>query len=67
MEIPKEQIIDLIRERMGGDKAAEAEGQLPDQVDPSAHGELLSRFGVDPKELLGKIPGLGGLGDKLGL
>lgn len=66
MEIPKEMIINLIRERLGGDKAAEAEGELPEKVDTEQHSDLLSKFGVDPQELLGG-GGLGGLGSKLGL
>jgi hypothetical protein len=65
MEIPKDKILDLIRERAGGDKADQAAGELPDQVDPEQHGDVLAKFGIDPQELLS-----GGLGDaaaKLGL
>jgi hypothetical protein len=65
MEIPKEMILNLIRERLGGDKASEADQELPDQVDTEKHGDLLSKFGIDPQELLGG--GLGGIGGKLGL
>ncbi|MDX6688452.1 MAG: hypothetical protein QOF26_2477 [Baekduia sp.] len=65
MEIPKDKIIELIRQRAGDDKADQAGNELPDQVDPEKHADLLSKFGIDPKDLLG-----GGLGDaagKLGL
>jgi hypothetical protein len=65
MEIPKDKIIELIRQKAGGEQADRAAGELPDQVDPEKHADLLSKFGVDPQELLGG--GLGGLGDKLGL
>ena len=65
MEIPKDKIIELLRERGQHDQAAEAESQLPDQVDPEQHADLLSRFGIDQQELLAKLPG--GLGNKLGL
>ena len=65
MEIPKEAILNLIRERLGGDKAQEADQQLPDQVDPEQHSDLLSKFGINPQELLGG--GLGGIAGKLGL
>ncbi|HEX8206466.1 MAG TPA: hypothetical protein VF587_10440 [Solirubrobacteraceae bacterium] len=65
MEIPKDAITKLITERFGGDRAAEADRELPDQVDPEQHGDLLSKFGVDPKELLGG--GLGGIAGKFGL
>jgi hypothetical protein len=65
MEIPKDKIIALIRQRSGGEKADQATGELPDQVDPERHGDLLSKFGIDAKELLGG--GLGGVAGKLGL
>jgi len=65
MEIPKDKILELIRERAGGDKADQAAGELPDRVDPEQHGDLLAKFGIDPQELLGG--GLGGVTDKLGL
>ena len=65
MEIPKDKVLDLIRERVGGDRADQAAGELPDQVDPQKHGDLLSKFGIDPQDLLSG--GLGDLGGKLGL
>ncbi len=65
MEIPKDKIIELIRQRAGGDQAEQAESELPDQVDPEQHADLLSKFGIDPKELLGG--GLGDVAGKLGL
>ncbi|HEX8121082.1 MAG TPA: hypothetical protein VF549_07440 [Solirubrobacteraceae bacterium] len=68
MEIPKDKIIELIRERVGGDRAQEADRELPDQVDPEKHAGLLEKFGLDPKDLLsGGLGNLGGLGGKLGL
>jgi hypothetical protein len=65
MEIPKEKIVELIRQRAGGDKADQANNELPDQVDPEQHADLLSKFGIDPKDLLGG--GLGDVAGKLGL
>ena len=65
MTIPKEQILDLLRQRGQHDQAADAEGKLPDQVDPEAHGGLLSQFGLDPMELLKMFAG-GGAGGGLG-
>ena len=69
MEIPKEKVLELIKAKLGGEKAAEADKELPDQVDPEQHAGLLSKFGLDPAELIGSIGGggLGGLGGKLGL
>jgi hypothetical protein len=74
MEIPKEAILEFLRERGDSDQANQAERELPDQVDTERDSGLLSRFGVDPQELLAmaeRIPGLkeklpGGLGEKLG-
>lgn len=65
MEIPKDKILELIRERVGGQQADQAAGELPDQVDPQQHGDLLAKFGLDPQELLGG--GLGDVAGKLGL
>jgi hypothetical protein len=65
MEIPKDKVLELIRERAGGEQADQAANELPDQVDPEQHADLLSKFGVDPQELLGG--GLGDIGGKLGL
>ncbi len=55
MEIPKEKIIELLKERGDHGKAAEAEQELPDKVDHEEHSNLLGKHGIDPKELLGKI------------
>lgn len=64
MQIPKEQILELLRSRGDDDKAAQAEGELPDQVDTEQHADLLQRLGIDPGDLAGS---LGGISDKLGL
>lgn len=61
MEIPKEQILQTLRDRGDHDQAQQADQTLPDQVDPEQHKDLLGQVGVDPGELLG------GLGGKLGL
>jgi len=65
MEIPKEKIVELLRDRGDDDKADQAARELPDQVDPQEHADVLSKFGIDEQELADKLPG--GLGDKLGL
>jgi hypothetical protein len=65
MEIPKDKVLQLLRERGDHDKAEQADQELPDQVDPEQHGDLLQKYGIDPKDLAGKLPG--GVGDKLGL
>jgi hypothetical protein len=64
MEIPKEKILELLRERGEHDKAERAHSELPDRVDPERDKGILDQLGIDPQDLLGKLPG--GLGDKLG-
>jgi hypothetical protein len=67
VEIPKEQILQLLRSRGEDQKAEQAQGELPDQVDPQQHADLLGRLGIDPQELLGGLGGAGGIAGKLGL
>jgi hypothetical protein len=64
MQIDKSQILEFLRSKGDEEKAGQAEAELPDQVDTERHAGLLSKFGIDPADLLRKLPG--GLGDKLG-
>jgi hypothetical protein len=57
VEIPKEQIIQLLQERGEGDQAGQAEQELPEQVDPEQDSDLLSRFGLDPQDVISKFGG----------
>ena len=57
MEIPKDKVLELIRSRGDHDQADQAEQELPDSVDPERDKGLLDKFGVDPKELMGKLGG----------
>ena len=61
MELPKDKIIALLRERGENDKADRANDELPDQVDTDKDGDLLDKLGIDPGSVLG------GIGNKLGL
>jgi hypothetical protein len=61
VQIPKEKILDLLRERGADDKVQQASQELPDQVDPEQHRDQLEKLGINPDDLLG------GVGDKLGL
>jgi hypothetical protein len=63
MEIPKEKILELLKQRGEDDKAAQADQELPDTVDPDRDKGLLEKIGIDPQDLAGN---LGGLGEKLG-
>jgi hypothetical protein len=64
MEIPKDKILELLRQRGDHDKPEKAERELPDTVDTERDKSLLDKLGIDPQDLMGN---LGGLGDKLGL
>lgn len=57
MEIPKDKVLELIRDKGHADKAGEAEQELPDKVDPERDSGLLAKFGLEPKDLLGKLGG----------
>jgi hypothetical protein len=61
MEIPKDQILQLRRDRGDHDKADQADQQLPDRVDPDQHSDLLGKLGLNPSELMGEIGGKVGL------
>jgi hypothetical protein len=60
VNISKDQILQFLRDRGQADKADQAASELPDQVDTDQHADLLSKFGIDPQQLLGQ------LGSKLG-
>jgi hypothetical protein len=55
MEIPKEQILQFLQERGSSDEAAQADQELPETVDTEQDAGLLSKFGIDPQELIGKF------------
>ena len=57
MEIPKDPVLELIREHGDQDQAGQAERELPDQVDTDRDAGLLQKFGLDPQDLLGKLGG----------
>ena len=61
MQIDKQQILDLLRERGENDKAEQAEQELPDQVDPERDQGLLDRFGLSPQDLMSRFTGGSGL------
>jgi hypothetical protein len=64
VEIPKDKILALLRQRGENDKAERADQELPAQVDPDRDQGVLEKIGIDPQDLAGNLPG--GLGEKLG-
>ncbi len=65
MQIDKAQILDLLRSQGDDQKAQQADQELPGQVDTDRDAGLLTKFGLDPMELMKKLGG-GGLGGLLG-
>ena len=65
MNIDKDQILQLLRSQGDDAKAQQADEELPDQVDTDRDAGLLSKFGIDPMDLVKKLGG-GGLGGLLG-
>jgi hypothetical protein len=57
MQIDKAQIIEMLGQQGKNDQANQADQELPDQVDTDQHAGLLQRFGLDPKDLLGRFAG----------
>jgi hypothetical protein len=63
MQIDKDQILSLLRSQGDDAKAQQADQELPGKVDTDKDAGLLSKFGIDPMELVKKFGGgkLGGL------
>jgi hypothetical protein len=66
MQIPKDKILEMLRGQGDDDKAAQADRELPDQVDTEKHGSILERLGLNPADLIAKLAGGGGGGGGLG-
>ena len=61
MQIGKEQIIELLKNRGDEGTARQAEQQLPDQVDTEKDAGLLEKLGINVQDIIGGAGGLGGL------
>jgi len=57
MQLDKDTILDLLRQRGDHHRAGQADQELPDQVDTDQHADLLARHGIDLKDLVGKFGG----------
>ena len=57
MNISKDQILQVLKDKCETRQADQAAGELPEQVDTDQHADLLAKFGIDPKELLGNLGG----------
>jgi hypothetical protein len=61
MQLDKNMIVDLLRQRGDHQSADQAERELPDQVDTDQQTSLLEQFGLDAKELASRFTGGSGL------
>jgi hypothetical protein len=59
VEIDKESVLKLIRERGDDEQTNQAENELPDRIDTERGAGLLRQFGVDAQDLTGGILGRG--------
>jgi hypothetical protein len=55
MEIPKQKIIDTLKQQGESEKAQKLEQELPEKVDHELHSDILEKHGVNPQDLVGKI------------
>ncbi|MEJ7706461.1 MAG: hypothetical protein WKF82_03740 [Nocardioidaceae bacterium] len=65
MQFDKSQILDLLRSQGDDSQVQQADQELPQQVDTEQDAGLLSKFGLEPADLISKLGG-GGLGGVLG-
>ena len=64
MEFDKDTIVNFLKSQGRHEDAQRADAQLPQTVDHERDAGMLSGLGINPQELLTKLPG--GLGDKIG-
>jgi hypothetical protein len=57
MEIPKDKVLELLRQQGKSDQVDQARQELPDRVDPEGDSGLLGKFGIDHQDLLGRFGG----------
>ncbi len=55
MQIDKEKVLDLIKSKGDAGQASQADKELPDKVDPEKDSAMLTKFGIKPQDLLGKL------------
>jgi hypothetical protein len=57
VEISKDKILDMLHQQGKSDQAAQADKELPQQVDPERDSGLLEKFGINPRDVLAKLGG----------
>jgi hypothetical protein len=63
MNTGKDQILQLLRSQGNDDQASNASSELPGKAgtDNAQHAGMLSKYGIDPSSVGGKLGGLGKL------
>ena len=57
MEVDRDTILSLLRERGQMQEADKAEQELPSKVDTDRDAGMLQKYGIDPSELLSRVTG----------
>ena len=57
MEVDRDTILSLLRERGQTQEADKAEQELPSKVDTDRDAGMLQKYGIDPSELLSRVTG----------
>jgi hypothetical protein len=57
MQIDKEQVLELLRSKGEGDKAEQADRELPDRMNTDDDVDLLANYGLGPQEVMAKLGG----------
>ena len=63
MNVDKDQVLQRLRSEGKNDQASQASSELPGKIDTSnpQHAAMLSKYGIDPASLSGKLGALGKL------
>lgn len=56
MRVGKSKIIEMFRARGQHERAHKADSELPDVVDTRDDAELLGQHGIDPREMVNRLP-----------
>ncbi|HEX6248983.1 MAG TPA: hypothetical protein VFZ64_14015 [Nocardioidaceae bacterium] len=63
MQIPRQTVVDLLRNEGDEGTATQFESEAPETVDTDQHADLLERYGVNLDDIAG---GKAGVGDEVG-
>jgi hypothetical protein len=57
VEIDRDEILGMLRERGQEQEADKAEQELPSKVDPDRDAGMLQKYGIDPSDVLSRVTG----------